>query len=66
MSDFFEDRMRSALAKEIAVQSGAIVSGLATNYEDYRYRIGRIEGLKTAVSIADETHKMMYEGDKKK
>lgn len=34
-----------------------IISGRATDYSDYRYRVGRIHGLREALELAKEANR---------
>jgi hypothetical protein len=49
--------LAAKIGKEIASLSDQVASGFASDYPDYRERIGVIRGLKQAIGICNEAEK---------
>lgn len=49
--------LRGKLIEAEKSELSAISGGYAKDFADYRYRVGRLEGLKTALMICDEIEK---------
>lgn len=49
--------LRKRLEAALASKSLAITSGLAKTFDDYRYRIGEIQGLQDAIAICQAVEK---------
>jgi hypothetical protein len=56
------DRARTEIGKEIEARQEQIASGLASDFPDYRYRVGQINGLTTALEMLGEIVKSMGDG----
>lgn len=51
---------------EIAEKLGAeLITGKAQNFDDYRYRVGRLRGLQDALEVAQEAQKRILSGERK-
>jgi hypothetical protein len=45
------------LGEQLEQQAAELVSGKASDYSDYRYRVGRIRGIQNALEAAREAQK---------
>jgi hypothetical protein len=54
----FDVRLLEAARKQIGEliesRSGALIQGIATDYADYRYRAGQIDGFQTSLDLLAE------------
>lgn len=51
---------------EIAEKLGAeLITGKAQNFDDYRFRVGRLKGLQDALEVAQEAQKRVLGGERK-
>lgn len=49
--------LRKRLGEVIDHKSEALLTGIASDFADYRHRTGEIDGLKIAIAICDEMTK---------
>ena len=62
MSDYvFYDRLRALLSEQIVEESEQIVSGIVGNWDDFKSRVGHINGMRTALVRAEEVFKRLTE-----
>lgn len=54
LSNRFEAELRKRLDLLIAEFSDGLASGGAQSFEEYRYRAGKIAGLREAIGLCDE------------
>lgn len=59
----YRDRMRARLDAERAAIAEHVVSGAATNWDNYRERVGRAKGLMLARELLDEVYQEMQSDD---
>ena len=52
-------RKRARIEEELEKLAAEIVQGKASDYADYRYRVGRLKGIADALAAADEAGKRL-------
>lgn len=57
ITDLFGSRLLGKLTKTVETQSAALANGSATDWSDYKYRAGVLNGLRVAVALCHETDK---------
>ena len=63
MSDYrFYDMLRADIAAEIDERSHSVALGLATDYADYKHRVGVIDGMRESLVRAEEIFKKLTGG----
>lgn len=63
-------RLYTEIEKELAEllekHATELVLGRATDYSDYRFRVGQLKGLREALSLAEEANKRVIGIDKER
>ena len=49
----FELKLKQIINEEMAVLSDGVASGTAHDYAEYKFRVGKIQGLKMALEYCD-------------
>lgn len=60
MQDAFHAALQRDVTDAIERASEHLADGMANSFEDYKRRIGYIQGLKDALEIAEGIHKKLY------
>lgn len=50
----FVDSVMAALKRQVEEEAGHVANGVASDWGDYRLRVGRIAGLTAALAITEE------------
>ena len=58
--DPFHRIFYKTLTEEVYNRSVVLLSGSAPNFEEYKYQIGYINGLNSALGVAESIEKNMY------
>ena len=62
----FLSRLRARLAMELDQSGNALLEGTLKNFEDYKQRVGKRQGLLRAIDIAAEVEKEMISPPERK
>lgn len=57
--------LEKSLAEMQEQLAAEIVSGKAQNFDDYRYRVGRLKGLQDALAVAQEAQQRVLGVERK-
>lgn len=57
--------LEKSLAEMHEQLAAEIVSGKAQNFDDYRYRVGRLKGLQDALAVAQEAQQRVLGVERK-
>lgn len=64
MSDSqFKNKILKDINKEIDEVSHSLLNGNASGFDDYKFKVGRITALKTAIRITEESYKLHLGGE---
>ena len=63
-SNLFENELRKLLEAEIAEFADQLTRpGAAFTFEEYRFRVGHIQGLREALAMCDDANRKIEERD---
>lgn len=57
--------LEGAVTEELEKHAAELIAGKASDYADYRYRVGRIKGLEEALKLAREIQREVLGIDRK-